>query len=79
MTTMNSSLFKLNLSDLAKGLVVAVLAAVVSSLGNMLNVPGFDFATLDWASLVSVGMTAGLAYLSKNFLSDADGKFGGVL
>lgn len=79
MTAMNSDLFKLNITDLAKGLLVAVLAAVVTTLGHALNAPGFDFATYDWSTLMSVAMTAALAYLSKNFLSDSNGKFGGVL
>jgi hypothetical protein len=76
---MNSNMFKLNLQDVAKGLIVAVLAAVVTFLGNALNAPGFDFVTFDWGTLLSVAMTAGLGYLAKNFLSDTQGKFGGVL
>lgn len=76
---MNSELFKLNLTDLAKGLIVAVLAAVVTAFGHALNAPGFDFATFDWSTLMSVAVSAALAYLSKNFLSDQNGKFGGIL
>ena len=76
---MNSEFLRLNLSDLTKGLIVAVLAAVVTSLGNALNMPGFDFASFDWSTLLSVGLTAGLAYLSKNLLSDKAGKFGGIV
>ena len=75
---MNAPMFKLNLSDVVKGLIVAVLAAVVTSLGHALNAPGFDFATFDFSTLLSVALTAGLAYMSKNFLSDSAGNFGGM-
>ena len=75
---MNSSMFKLNLQDVVKGLIVAVLAAVVTSLANALNAPGFDFVAFDWGTLLTVAMTAGLSYLAKNFLSDSAGNFGGI-
>lgn len=74
---MNSNMFRLNSHDFVKGIVVAVLAAVVTFLGNALNAPGFDFAAFDWSTLLTVAMTAALAYLSKNFLTDTDGKVGG--
>ena len=76
---MASDLFRLNINDLVKGLVVAVLAAVVTALANAMNLPGFDYTTFDWGTLLSVAVTAGLAYISKNFLSDKQGKIGGVL
>lgn len=74
-----SALFKLNSSDFAKGLIVAVLAAVVAALAEALKMPNFDFLAYDWTTLLNVAITAGLAYLSKNLLSDESGKFGGVL
>ena len=76
---MNSKLFTLSSNDFLKGLIVAVLAAVVTALGHALNAPAFDFVTYDWGTLVTVGLTAGLSYLSKNFLTTESGKFGGVL
>lgn len=74
-----SDLFKLNSSDFLKSLIVAVLAAVLTALANAFNTPGFDFVTYDWSTLVTVALTAGASYLSKNLLTTADGKFGGIL
>lgn len=74
-----SNMFKLNTSDFAKGLIVAVLAAVVAALAEALKMPNFDFLAYDWTTLLNVALTAGLAYLAKNFLTTADGKFGGLL
>jgi len=74
-----SQLFKLNSSDFTRGLIVAVLAAVVAALAEALKMPNFDFLAYDWTTLLNVALTAGLAYLSKNFLTAENGKFGGVL
>lgn len=76
---MNSPLFKLDVRDIVKGLVVAVLTATVAALGNALNMPNFDLFSYDWTSLISVGVTAGIAYILKNVLSDEQGRVGGVL
>ena len=69
-----SKLFSLNSSDYAKGLVVAVLAAVFAYLSSLLSNPNFDLMTVDWGSLMKVAITAGIAYLGKNFFSTSDGK-----
>lgn len=72
-------MFRLNLKDLAKGLVVAVLVAGLGGLQQMLNGHGFDFGNYDWASIYDVAWKAGVAYLGKNFISDSDGKVGGKI
>ena len=64
--------------DIGKGLIVAILAAIVASLSAALNISGFDFATFDWGNLAKIGFTAGISYLVKNFFS-ADGKFLGAI
>lgn len=69
----NSKPFSLDIKDFGKGLFVTVLAAVLATLAQAFNVPGFDFATFNWGSLISVAMTAGIAYLGKNFVSDKEG------
>lgn len=73
-----SEYLKLNSKDLWKGLLVAVLAPVVTSLANAINVPGFDFASFDWKSLVAIGTSAGLAYLLKNLTQDNQGNVFGI-
>ena len=68
---MNSQLFKLNVRDFAKGLLIAVLTAVFASAAQLLQVSDLN---LDWWQLLSVAIAAGVAYISKNFLSDESGR-----
>jgi len=67
---MTSGLFELNLNDLVKGLVVAVIAAVLTYFTQ----PTLDLNTIDWAYLVRISLTTAMAYLGKNLISDSDGK-----
>lgn len=76
---MNSTLFKLNLGDFARGAVVAVLAAVFAWLAQALNAPGFDFAHFQWDELLKIAVAAFTAYMSKNLLSTETGKFLGKI
>ena len=71
---MESVLFRLNLRDFALGLVVAVLSAVFVTLGNTMNAPGFDFQSFDWNTVLSVAISAGIGYLSKNLITAENGK-----
>lgn len=64
----NSKLFSLNIYDFLKGLVVAILTPIiVFAQGYFAN------GTLDVEikSLLAVGLSGFLAYLIKNFFSDA--------
>lgn len=72
---MNSSFFKLNLQDLGKGLVVAVLGVVLGALQQLITAHGFDFASYDWSMVINLAVTAGMAYIAKNLFSDTEGKF----
>lgn len=74
---MSSHLFRLGSSDLVKGLVVAVIGALLATLAQWFNAPGFDWASFNYQELVRIAVAAGFAYLSKNFFSTSDGKFGG--
>jgi membrane protein implicated in regulation of membrane protease activity len=63
-----SKLFSLNIYDFLKGLIVAVLTPIiVFAQGYFAN------GTLDieWQALMAVGFSGLLAYLIKNFFSDA--------
>ena len=73
-----SKLFTLTSNDYAKGLVVAVLAAVLTWLAQVVGAPGFDFATFSYAEIVRVALVAALAYLGKNFSTDNQGKVMGI-
>jgi hypothetical protein len=66
-----SKLFNLNLVDIVKGIIVAVLSAVLSVLYQALTAQ----AVIDPKQLLLVGLTAGLGYLLKNVFTSADGKF----
>jgi hypothetical protein len=73
-----SNFLALNSKDLWKGLLVAVLAPVVTTIANAMNVPGFDFASFDWKSVIAIGVSAGLAYLLKNLSQDNQGNVFGI-
>lgn len=70
---MANGIFKLGLADVGKGLVVAVLTAVAMYLLSVLNAPGFDFATINWAEIARLALSSGLGYLVKNFFTDNQG------
>jgi hypothetical protein len=63
-----SSLFSLNLTDLGKGLLVAVGGAVIAAIENVLQAGTISF---DWKAIGSVALAAGLSYLGKNFFTPA--------
>ena len=69
-----SGMFKLNLSDITKGLVVAVFAAVLGALQQLVVTHGLDFASYDWSLISTVVVGAFTSYISKNFLSNDKGK-----
>ena len=69
-----SGFLKLNLKDVSKGLVVAVLVVVLGALQQALTSHGLDVALYDWNAILDVAWKAAIAYLGKNLLSDSEGK-----
>ena len=67
-------MFNLNYADIVKGLAVAVIAALLGAVNEVLLTHGFDFAAWDVASILKVAASAGGAYIVKNFFSDSNGK-----
>lgn len=69
----SSPLFSLNLKDLLKGLIIAMLSAVIATLQTTFQAGSF---AVNWHSVGAVATAAGLSYLLKNFFtpSEADGK-----
>ena len=67
-----SEIWKLNLNDWTKGLIVAVLASVLQPVLVVLQGGGLVF---DWQAILTVGLTAGLAYVLKNLGTNTDGEF----
>jgi len=70
---MSSAFGKINLKDLIKGFIVAVFTAVIFGVNESLQsgvLP--DLAKVK--SIGIIGLSAGLAYLGKNILSNQDGE-----
>jgi hypothetical protein len=75
---MNSELFKLKAKDFIKGLVMFVLAAIITFVYNsMTDCGGIDCVI--WDDALNAGIVASLAYLMKNFFTDSQGKLGGKI
>ena len=71
---MSSDLFKLNLGDIWRGLVVAVIAAVLVSVQTIFNEKGLGWSIEDLKTILNVVIASGLGYIIKNFLTDSQGK-----
>ena len=69
---MNSSIFTLNKADFFKGLVIAVLTAVITLLYNTVQTGTLDF---DWKAISTAAVSAALAYIMKNLLTNSSGEF----
>lgn len=74
-----SKMFNLNLNDVIKGAITAVLAAIIVSFAGVVQQSGFDVFTTDWGAVLNLAISAGtsafVGYLSKNFFSDQHGAF----
>lgn len=64
---------KLNLFDFAKGLIVAVISAVITAIYPLISTGVFTF---NWKEIATVALTAGIAYLSKNLFTNSGGGIG---
>lgn len=74
-----SNLFKLNLKDVAKGLSIAVIAVVLGSLQQGITAHGFSFAEYDWSGILDLAWKTAGIYLTKNLISDGEGRIMGVV
>lgn len=72
-----SELGKLNLRDLILGALVAVGTAVFAAIGDALEVG--VFADMDWKAIGSIALTAALGYITKNVISDDEGRVAGSI
>ena len=55
-------------------MVVVLLVSVLGALQQMLTAHGLDFASYDWGWVMNCAIIAMGGYLTKNFISDSDGK-----
>lgn len=65
----NSSFFSLNARDWFKGLVVAIITAIITVVYNTIQAGTLLF---DWKSIGFAALSAALAYILKNFLTNSN-------
>lgn len=70
-----SGLFKLSWRDLLTGLVMSVVAVLITYFTS----PGVDLSHPDWAYILRVVLTCALSFFSTQLVHDDKGKLGGVL
>lgn len=70
---MNSEFLKLKKADFWKGLIVAILTAVVMALQSALT-NASDFASINWQSVAIAAGSGFVAYIIKNFFTNSDGQ-----
>lgn len=68
-----SEYLKLNGLDFLKGFVVAIISAVLVIIQNSIAAGDFSF---QWSTIWQGALTAGVAYLIKNFFTNAEGTLG---
>jgi len=61
-----SNLYSIDLKDLAKGLIVAVGSAIITTIQTSLQAGSLSF---NWKLIGTVALGAGIAYISKNFFT----------
>ena len=66
-----SSLGKLNLGDFEKGLILAVISAVLTYAYDITQTGTLNF---DWKKIGAIALTAGIAYLLKNLGTGSGGQ-----
>lgn len=78
-----SGMWTLNLKDLARGAVVAILTGILLPLAAAVQTPGFELANVNWHQVLILainGAVVGFAgYLTKNLASDSEGKVFGKI
>lgn len=78
---MNTQLFSINIKDVSKALVMAVLSGAFMPILAILQTPGFDIATANWHAIGSLAINGAVlgfvSYMIKNFFSDSEGKLFG--
>lgn len=68
-----STFLNLDLMDIGKGLIVAVLSTVLTALYSVVQ-DGTMPTGEEWKGVLSIAVTSALAYLVKNVFSNSEGK-----
>lgn len=70
-----SNLFKLNWRDAVKGLVVAVLASVLTFVYQSVT----GNTAVDWNQVLQIAISSGLGYIIKNYFTNDEGRLMGKI
>ena len=76
---MSSNLWSISLRDVWKSALAAVIGVVLVKVGGMFQMPGFDFMTADWGSVINLAIATFVGVLGQRFATSADGKFLGKI
>lgn len=68
----DSGFLKLQWQDFAKGLIIAVLGAVIAIVQTSIEAGNLHF---DWAAMGKTALLTGIAYIVKNLFTNNEGKF----
>jgi hypothetical protein len=67
----NSSFLQLNMKDFIKGLLVAVISAVLTIVYTSVQAGNLNF---DWKAIGTTALTTAIAYLVKNLFQNTNGE-----
>ena len=68
---MNSPFLNINLNDLSKGLILAVLTSVLTVIYTTVQAGSLSF---DWKLIATTALTSGIGYLIKNLFTNSTGQ-----
>lgn len=76
-------MFTINIKDVSKALVMAVLSGALLPVFAAIQTPGFDIATANWNAILNLALNGAaigfVSYIIKNFVSDEQGKVFGKI
>jgi hypothetical protein len=71
---MSSKFLRLNRSDFIRGLIVTVICTLITGIYQVIA-SGFEFNWITMKPVVIAAVGAGISYLTKNLLTNSNGKF----
>lgn len=71
-----SNFLNLNLRDVGRGLLVAVITAVLGGVWTLWQEKELAIVVQDFVPILEAAIAAGIAYLGKNLFENKEGDFG---
>lgn len=75
---MNSKLFSFDSKNLLRGLIVAIISGIALPVLAVFQTPGFDITQANWGAIGTLALNGAVsgfvAYVTKTFFSDENGK-----